>query len=466
MSAPKGKSVNDAMDESKIPKISMSTARDVSFTILAAGRHCSLSKFDLKDAYKNIPCHPSALRLQGFQWLDKFFIDTTAVFGSKAAPADFDGLGEVITLLAKTISKMPSTLIHRVLDDTPSISPAGSNVGEKFCRAYKRICKHIGVELAAMDPNREKAFENQTTGTILGIYFNTDNLTWALPATKAATCLNLIHIHTQAATQLGQLRELIGHLETVAIMAPFMKGFRWNLFNFLKTFQEDEEIVLPIPQNLKDDLQIWYSCVMAATKGLPIAHPSYDPPDGCFTFVSDAAGRWPPGSDDTTGVASLGILGDLIWFGTAISWPIQFTWIVDARSAVYEAIGLLLPFLLLPSRLTHRRIHLLVDNISLVWAWKKRHMKNDVLTSIVLRTLHILEAALPCKIYISHLPRASTRAAVLADNLSRKSTTSLADKQVLTHPNPALPKLFLDWLSNPRCDWSIPLKIVQSLKSK
>ena len=133
---------------------------------------------------------------------------------------------------------------------------------------------------------------------------------------------------------------------------------------------------------------------------------------------------------------------------------------------MYEAIGLLLPFLLLPSRLTHRRIHLLVDNISLVWAWKKRHMKNDVLTSIVLRTLHILEAALPCKIYISHLPRVSTRAAVLADNLSRKSTTSLADKQVLTHPNPALPKLFLDWLSNPRCDWSIPLKIVQSLKSK
>ena len=110
----------------------MSTTRNVSYTILAAGRHCTLSKFDLKDAYKNIPCHPTALRLQGFQWLNKYFIDYTSVFCSKAAPADFDSLGEVITLLAKSISKMPSELIHRILDDTPTISPPGSQLGLKF----------------------------------------------------------------------------------------------------------------------------------------------------------------------------------------------------------------------------------------------------------------------------------------------------------------------------------------------
>ena len=67
MSVPKDKSVNDAIEESKLRKITMSTARKVSYAILAAGRHCTLSKYDLKDAYKNIPCHPAALRLQGFQ---------------------------------------------------------------------------------------------------------------------------------------------------------------------------------------------------------------------------------------------------------------------------------------------------------------------------------------------------------------------------------------------------------------
>ena len=129
----------------------------------------------------------------------------------------------------------------------------------------------------------------------------------------------------------------------------------------------------------------------------------HDPPDGCFNCVSDAAGCRPLGSNDATGAASLGICGEIIWFATAITWPLQFTWAANPRSALYEAVCLLPPFLLLPNKLSHGRIHLHVDNMSLVWAWKKRHMKNDVLTSIILCTLHILEAALPCKIYISHL---------------------------------------------------------------
>ena len=457
---------NDAIDETKLRKITMSSARKVSYSILAAGRHCTLSKYDLKDAYKNIPCHPAALHLQGFQWLGKSFTDTTSVFGSKAAPSDFDGLGETLARLAQTISKLPAHLIHRILDDTPTICPAGSPAGLKFGLAYRRICHHIGVELASMDPDLEKAFENQTSGTILGIRFDTASLSWSLPPAKAAICLNLIHIHTQSATQLDQLRVLIGHLEAVALMAPFLKGFRWNLFNFLKMFKEDEEITLPIPQDMKKDLQIIVQIVKQAAVSLPIAIPTYEPPLGCFNFVSDAAGRRPPGSDDTTGVSSLGIFEGHIWFATAISWPLQFTWLADSRSALFKAVGLLLPFLILPNKLAHRRVHLHVDNMSLVWAWRKRHMKDDVLTSILLRTLHIIEAALPCKIYVSHLPRVSNSAAKTADNLSRRSTTTAKDEDKLTHPNPILPEAFQAWLAAPTCDWSLPLKIVLALKNQ
>ena len=77
-------------------------------------------------------------------------------------------------------------------------------------------------------------------------------------------------------------------------MAPFLKGFRWNLFNFLKQFNENKEIILPIPQNLKDDLQICFRIIQQAAIELPIASPSYDAPEGCFNFVSDAAGRRDP----------------------------------------------------------------------------------------------------------------------------------------------------------------------------
>ena len=67
----------------------------------------------------------------------------------------------------------------------------------KFVLAYKRISEHIGVKLATMDPNRDKALEHVTNGgTMLGIHFNTVDLTWSIPQMKAATYLNLIHIHT------------------------------------------------------------------------------------------------------------------------------------------------------------------------------------------------------------------------------------------------------------------------------
>ena len=61
--------------------------------------------------------------------------------------------------------------------------------------------------------------------------------------------------------------------------------------------------------------------------------------------------------------------------------------------------------------------------------------------------------------------RVSTKAVKLADNLSRKSTKTAQDEEMLTHPNPTLPKVFSDWQSAPTCDWSVPLKIVQTLKS-
>ncbi len=73
--------------------------------------------------------------------------------------------------------------------------------------------------------------------------------------------------------------------------------------------------MLPIPTNVKDDLRMWYTFAEEAGRGLPIPDPPRDPPMEHFTFISDAAGRAPPGSHDKTGVASIGVNNDDIWFG-------------------------------------------------------------------------------------------------------------------------------------------------------
>jgi hypothetical protein len=105
-----------------------------------------------------------------------------------------------------------------------------------------------------------------------------------------------------------------------------------------------------------------------------------------------------------------------------------------------------------------------VDNQAIVWAWEKRYMKNDVLASILIRCLHVLEAYLPCKIYIEHVPRMSNPLAKLVDSLTRDCTTTMDMKVYLSHPVPIIPKCFEDWLNKPIADWSLPLKLVNEIK--
>ena len=74
----------------------MSSAKLFGDALLKMGRRAVMSKFDIQDAYKLIKNHPSQRQLFGFKWLGKYFLDTTLVFGSKAAPEKFDSLPETL----------------------------------------------------------------------------------------------------------------------------------------------------------------------------------------------------------------------------------------------------------------------------------------------------------------------------------------------------------------------------------
>jgi len=54
LSSPKLLSLNDAVNELLLPKLSMSTAKEFSYSLLDAGLFANMWKLDLKDAYKNI----------------------------------------------------------------------------------------------------------------------------------------------------------------------------------------------------------------------------------------------------------------------------------------------------------------------------------------------------------------------------------------------------------------------------
>ena len=145
LSAPPEKSFNDAINKNSLRKLTMSTAKKFSQTLIRMGKNAKFAKSDLVDAYKLILCHPSDWKFFGFKWLRKFFVDTTSTFGLTGAPAGFDDFGETVTNITATISKTPKIAIHQQLDDVPTVAPKFSNTVETFSSNYKKICKKLNV---------------------------------------------------------------------------------------------------------------------------------------------------------------------------------------------------------------------------------------------------------------------------------------------------------------------------------
>ena len=85
VSSPPGRSFNENIDQASMERVYMSSAQKFSYSIITAGRGGIMTKFDMKDAYKNVPCNIEDLRLQGFEWCGKYFAELLQIFGAKSA---------------------------------------------------------------------------------------------------------------------------------------------------------------------------------------------------------------------------------------------------------------------------------------------------------------------------------------------------------------------------------------------
>ena len=161
MSGPKGRSFNENVDKSRLERLHMGTARQFGGALLDAGQDAVFSKFDLQDAYKLVPAKVKDYRLQGFCWLDKYFVETQQGFGGVPSPSNFDRLAKTKDLVVCIESGTPRSQVFRALDDLPCIARASSGIVEKFSQKMKEVCSDLNIPLADNCPKAEKAFEVQ-----------------------------------------------------------------------------------------------------------------------------------------------------------------------------------------------------------------------------------------------------------------------------------------------------------------
>jgi len=474
MSYPKDKSFNDNIDEDKVQKVKMSSAIQFSQSILKAGKGATMSKLDMRDAYKHVPARVQDYRLQGMCWLDMFFCDTQQIFGASTAVANFDNLGSTVLNIVKTRCDIPSSMIHRTLDDVACVAPEGSSQGADMAREYKDLCKKVNIKLAEDCPHFEKAFTEVKKGTVLGIQFNTDQLTWRISNLKAADILSDIHTMIYSGhVDLKQVEQTAGRLNNFGQMCPFLQAFKRPLNNLLAGFKEDYNILLPVSKDLVADLRVWAAVVSHANGWLPIPKEMAHPPLDALEFVSDAAGG--TGVEDWVGVASLGLThSGGFWFLCRGDWPRAILEGRDEKGAKFasktttlETVGLLLPFLSAPNLVKGRNIILGVDNVSVVFGWQNRSVRGDLSASVLIRALHLVATFLECRIFTRHVPRESCLASTMADSLTRASTAKEHVWATVTGARRFDPPAPLwDWLNNPETDWSLGFTLIDWLKKQ
>jgi hypothetical protein len=256
-------------------------------------------------------------------------------------------------------------------------------------------------------------------------------------------------------------------------MLPFLRSFRRPLNDLLGAFKEDEEILLPVSEQLAADLSLCANAAISAMDWLPIPQEYDAPPSDAWIFVSDAAGGL--SKDEWAGVASVGLTesGKGVWFLARGIWPEAVYRARDEKGArlaskmsTLESLGLLLPLLSVPEKLAGQHVVLGVDNMGVVFGWQNGGCKGDAWASVLIRALHVVASFLGCTVYVRHVPRLSSAAAIMADSLTRSSTATAAvwaqaaGAEVFSEPPP-----LWDWLSDPSEDYQLGFRLVNYLKN-
>ncbi len=476
VSEPNGNSFNDNVDRYSVERVSMDTARSFSYALLRAGKNARMDKSDVKDAFKNVPARIDELRLQGFKVENRFFVELRMIFGARTALAHYDVLGNTIEKLAIADSGIPRHFVCRAVDDQPVATPADSTWGQKFVSSYKNICKEINIELAEDCDDCDKAFTNTKRGKVLGVWFDSKNQTWKLPEEKIMAARTLLHdVISRTNVGLEELQSLLGRLNFVCMMCPFLKAFRFNMNRELAQRIEDPLLRAALSREAKADLMA-HDCFLADTTWCPIAREPIAAPIAAVCFVTDAAGL--PANAEWSGNIGCGLVafnseGSMI-HAAQHYWPKKFvseskdsngTRYGD-KSTTLECIGILIPLLTTPELLSGRHAVIRVDNMACVFGFENGHLKNDEPASIMIRAAKIVAAYLGSVIHVEHVPRRSCWEAELADNLSREKTTAFIEQRALSRfRRRTLPAALQRWMENPVSDWELPLRLLEHVES-
>ena len=129
-------------------------------------------------------------------------------------------MAKIVLFIVVRESGIDKDLVRQHLDDCCASGPADSMVIDRFDAVFFKVAEELGVKLAPRD-DPDKSFGPSTSGTILGVHYDTVSWTWAVPQDKLIRLLHDIAA-IMAVDEIAQDRiwSVVGKIQHVKPLVP------------------------------------------------------------------------------------------------------------------------------------------------------------------------------------------------------------------------------------------------------
>lgn len=280
LSHPRKTSVNAHID-AEASTMKYTCIKDILKLVVAAGRHCTIVKRDIKDAFRTIPVAPEDRWMLGFQWQGVYYMENFLPFGLSTAPFIFNLFAEAIHWMLQSYSIYWQRSEH-YLDDFIAVVPLDTNL-QAMSNEYIRLTDALGI------PRNESKDEAGTKVTVLGLEVDTDKFVLRVPKDKvlraaATTSAALKH----NSMSMLEVQSLAGFLSFCAPAVQLGWVFMRRIWDFAAQFPLNSEVHLcrRIPSRVRKDLH-WWSTLLPQFNGVHF----FDTANrSCAYLYTDASG--------------------------------------------------------------------------------------------------------------------------------------------------------------------------------
>jgi len=470
LSSPKGRAVNEGINAEDYPARMSSTSQWLR-ALWRAGKGCKIAKIDFSDAYKHVAVRPQDVDLQWFSWLGMYFKELCLIFGCVSSAGIFDRVAKVILFIVIKESGMDPALVCQHLDDIVAAAPANSTMLECFDNTFGEVAEKLGVKLAPRD-DPDKSFGPSTKGTVLGVYYDTEAWSWAMPEGKLIRLLHDIQLLLSVSeVEQEKIWSVVGKIINVRPLVPDSK---FHMYHLVKANGQsvDGKALVPVSSDFKRQLWFWQTVLPLCSGRTSIPRLNEDLPPWALDVFTDAAG----GSWQSPG-HGVGAVGG--------SWWVYLPWqraINTGRStgdgrrldrvlSALELVGPLLGISAAHKACRNFAVRFWVDNSGSCFIFKKGYSSSCPLSSALVAALSSVAAGIGCKIEIKKITRCSNVQAVMADALSKgcfgrfwdaaRDAGLRMDVEQLT-----VPVALLDWVLNPTPDFNLGAKILREISDQ